>query len=65
MSKFNCSTCIDSQPMFSPDGPSWRCYGQDDFGEMKRDICDGEYAPVKAPVWCPKRKGNKKKQASK
>ena len=51
----NCQTCIDCQRMVSPDGISWRCYGQRDYGELKRDICDGEKPPEVAPDWCPHR----------
>jgi hypothetical protein len=34
-------------------GPSWRCYGQDDAGELKRDI--GNALPGTSPDWCPRR----------
>jgi hypothetical protein len=35
---------------------SWRCYGQDDIGELKRDIRVNINPPTISPKWCPKRK---------
>ena len=51
----NCQTCIDCQRMIGS-GVSWRCYGQDNLGELKKDICDGDKPPKKAPEWCPHRR---------
>ena len=53
----NCQTCIDCQRMLDiRDGSiSWRCYGQNRIGELKRDICKGKIPPKTAPEWCPHR----------
>jgi len=51
----NCTRCVDCQRMIG-DGVSWRCYGDDGYGEMKKDICKGDAPPRIAPSWCPNRK---------
>ncbi len=50
----NCQRCLDCVRMIGG-GVSWRCYGQDDMVELKRDICEGETPPKNAPEWCPHR----------
>jgi len=47
--------CIDAKRMRGSGNISWRCYGHDSFGELKRDLCVGELPPTKPPEWCPKR----------
>jgi len=51
----NCRTCIDCEPMVSPEGRSYRCYGEDVVA-IKKDFSRGRAnPPMKAPKWCPHR----------
>lgn len=59
--KTNCQVCIDCEPMTSPEGPSYRCYGENQkmYAPMKKDFAEGkDKPPVIAPKWCPHRKRN-------
>jgi len=49
-----CADCIDCERMIGM-GMSWRCYGEDRMGVVKRDLCEGENPPQVAPEWCPRR----------
>jgi hypothetical protein len=53
----NCRTCIDCEPMVSPEGRSYRCYGESSRGApIKKDFSEGQAnPPAKAPDWCPHR----------
>ncbi len=55
----NCQKCINCQRMVGNGNVSWRCYGSDDVGELKRDICVAEQPPINAPDFCPNRKREK------
>ncbi len=55
----NCQKCIDCQRMTDGHATSWRCYGSDSVGELKRDICVAEQPPINAPDFCPNRKREK------
>jgi hypothetical protein len=51
----NCRTCIDCEPMISPDGNCYRCYSEDVVA-IKKDFAVGRAQPPKrAPGWCPHR----------
>ncbi|KKN64732.1 hypothetical protein LCGC14_0488640 [marine sediment metagenome] len=63
----NCQSCIDCLQMIDytdihnpkPTIVASRCYGDEGYGELKRNICEG-LPPKKSPEWCPNRKAKVK-----